>query len=105
MYFHIAELNIILYPYIQFSKILFLLMIVECCQSVSFLASEPVKSTLDISRMGGYFEFYDMGSNARPIYRNSDQKYLFVNSLGLWVVFSTMSYITYITIPLKYFDV
>ena len=73
-------------------------MIVQCCQSVSILASEPVKSILEVSRMGGHFEFHDMGSNARPIYKNSDQKYVFLSSLGNWMVFSTMSYIRYITI-------
>ena len=72
-------------------------MIVQCCQSVSILASEPVKSILDISSMGGYFEFYDMGSKGRPIYKNSDQKYLFLSGLGNWMVFSTMSYTRYKT--------
>ena len=34
----------------------------------------------------GYFEFYKMGSNARPIYRNKGGKYLFHSDGGEWMV-------------------
>ena len=64
-----------------------ILLIVNCCKSVWVYASEEVS----IRQRGktGRFNFYKMGTNARAIYKNADDQYLYLvsNLIGsYWVV-------------------
>ena len=59
--------------------------IAKCCSSMIVSAAEPVKSR--ISDVMGQYKFYQMGSNGRPIYSNSNRtKYLYVDADNDWAV-------------------
>ena len=62
-----------------------LLFIAKCCSSMIASSTEPEKSKR--SDVMGQYKFYQMGSNGRPIYSNSNRtKYLYFDDNNHWAV-------------------
>ena len=64
-------------------KIFFVL--VACCASVMISASGPAKNTT-LRFYNGQYDSHKMGSNARTIYRDPRENYLFYSETGKWLV-------------------
>ena len=61
-----------------------ILLIATCCQTISISASNTAKSR--IPEYLGQFNFVKTGSNGRPIYKNSRNKYLYLDADNDWAV-------------------
>ena len=66
-----------------------ILFIVTCCQTILISASNTAKSR--IPEYLGQFNFVKTGSNARPIYKNSGNKYLYFDAENDWAVSKNIS--------------
>ena len=55
----------------------------SCSQAITVTASRPAISK---SSYIGKFLFYKIGLNGLPIYKNSQHKYFYLDTDGLWTV-------------------